>query len=336
MTTDAHPFADFIRTLGRGPSRSRALSLEEAEAAMAMICNGQAEPVQVGALLVLLRYRGETPAELAGLVRALRATVARPDPESPPDLDWPTYAAGRSRGLPWFVLSALLLAGRGVRVLMHGPDGARNLPGSAERALAALGLPAAATTTEAVAQLARGGFAYLPLPRFCPKLQELIDLRRLLGLRTAANTVARMLNPLAAPHLIQGVFHPPYRDLQQQAALLLGQPRLAVFKGGGGEAERPAAKSIEVFGVDGTAPTVESWPPLLALHAEEGRRGAGAVPDPAVMAALWRGDDQDEQATAVVIGSAALALRLLGRAASPAEADALAAGWWRERERGRF
>ena len=300
---------------------------------MTMICRGQAEPLQVGALLVLLRYRGETPAELAGLVRALRATIPTPARESRPDLDWPAYAAGRSRGLPWFVLSALLLAGSGVRVFLHGSADPNGHPVAPERALAALGVPAASSVGEATGQLARDGFAHMPLHRLCPRLQDLIDLRQLLGVRTAANTMARMLNPLAAPHLIQGVFHPPYRDLQQQAALLLGQPRLAVFKGGGGEAERPAAKSIEVYGVDHDATAIEVWPPRLA---EEPRRAVDSAADPSLLAALWRGDYQDEQAAALVTGTAAVALRLLGRAGAPAEADALATDLWQARDRGRF
>ncbi len=67
--------------------------------------------MQVGALLLLLRYRGESAPELAGLVRAARARIGAPPlGEGSADLDWPSYAAGRSRGAPWFLLSALLVA----------------------------------------------------------------------------------------------------------------------------------------------------------------------------------------------------------------------------------
>lgn len=327
-------FAEYIRILGRGPSRSRALTLEEAEAATAMICDGRALPIQVGALLVLMRYRGETPAELAGMVRALRATMAASGPVAAPDLDWPSYAAGRSRGLPWFVVSALLLASSGVRVFLHSHNAHQSHAVSPVRALGAFGIPAALDRGSAAALLASAGFAHMTLDAVCPKLLDLLELRSVLGIRTAANTVARMLNPLGAPAVIQGVFHPPYRTLQREAAGLLGQPRLAVYKGGGGEAERPAAKPVEVFTLRDGVAGAETWSPLSD---DEPRRPDGGEPqDAAPLLALWRGTATDAHAEAVVVGTAAVALRLLGKAVSPEDADALAADLWEGRERGRF
>src|SRR5260370_1309602 len=66
-----HPFAGFVRILGRGPGRSRALTREEARTALGMVLRGEADPHQIGAFLMLLRYRGEDPDEIAGLVDAI-------------------------------------------------------------------------------------------------------------------------------------------------------------------------------------------------------------------------------------------------------------------------
>ena len=65
-------FAGYVATLGRGPGRSRALTRAEAEDAMGMLLAGEADPVQVGAFLMLLRYRGEDPEEITGLVLGAR------------------------------------------------------------------------------------------------------------------------------------------------------------------------------------------------------------------------------------------------------------------------
>ncbi|MEI8394289.1 MAG: glycosyl transferase family protein [Rhodospirillaceae bacterium] len=330
--SDTRAFAEYIRTLGRGPGRSRALTFDEAEAACSMICDGRATPAQVGAFLVLLRYRGESPAELAGLVHALRSTVALPSPRPPVDLDWPTYAAGRTRGLPWYVLSALLLAANGVRIFMHGGHDCDAPATSPAAALTMLGVPLSMTLVEAADRLVSARFAYMPLGRLCPKLRELIDLRAVLGVRTIANTAARMLNPLAAPHLIQGVFHPSYRELQQAAAVLLGQPRLAVFKGGGGEAERPASKSTEIYTVDRGRTGTENWPALT--QGDSGRSeklSPETVKDARPMFELWHGTREDAGAEALVIGTAAVAVRLLDMVGSAAEADVLAREWWKRR-----
>ncbi len=76
-----HPFAKHVRVLGRGRTLSRALTLEEAEDAMAMILRGEALPEQIGAFMMLLRVKEETPEEIAGFVRGTRATFDLPDVE---------------------------------------------------------------------------------------------------------------------------------------------------------------------------------------------------------------------------------------------------------------
>ena len=67
-----HPFAPYVRTLGRGKRARRSLTREEAADAMAMILRGEAEPAQVGAFLMLLRVKEETTEELAGFLDACR------------------------------------------------------------------------------------------------------------------------------------------------------------------------------------------------------------------------------------------------------------------------
>ena len=68
--------AAYVAALGRGQGRSRPLTGEEAEDAMTLLLDGAADPIQVGALLMLLRYRGEDPEEIAGLARAASARPA--------------------------------------------------------------------------------------------------------------------------------------------------------------------------------------------------------------------------------------------------------------------
>jgi anthranilate phosphoribosyltransferase len=317
-----HPFAQYVRILGRGPGRSRALTFEEAREAMRLIMRGEAQPVQIGAMLMLMRYRQESAEELAGFVAALREAIA--PPPAAPDLDWPSYAAGRTRGAPWFLLSALLLAQNGIRVLMHAPAKSALAQG-----LADMGIGVSASVADAAAALDRSNVAFLPLGAVAPALQDLLGLRPLLGLRSPANSVARLLNPLAAPAVIQGVFHPAYRDLQRGAGALLGQKRLAVFKGGGGEAERNPDKPCRVFALDNGTLRDEDWPALA------GAAVSAAQPEPA-LAAIWRGDAADETVARTIIATAALALHLTGRAADLPAADALARRWWEGRERARF
>lgn len=296
--------APHVATLGRGPGRSRSLTEAEAADAMALMLTGRAAPEAVGALLMLLRMKGETAPEIAGFARAARAALG----ELPQvDLDWPSYAAGRTRGLPWFLLSARLVAMAGHRVLIHG----RNGVGAAVRDhLAGAGIPVASDADGIAAALDAKRIAYAPLEVLHPALDGLLGLRPVLGLRSCVNTVCRMLNPAGAEASVQGVFHPSYRMLQAEAATLLGWPSLCVIKGGGGEFERHPGKDIQAFGLRSGQIFEASTPPVEAV----GARRLAEVAGDTDLARLWSGESGDAFATNIVIGTAALALDTLGHA----------------------
>ncbi|MEX8497510.1 MAG: hypothetical protein AB3X45_06775, partial [Leptothrix ochracea] len=77
-STQEHPFAGYIRALGKGPHGKRALSFDEARRAMQMILAGQVLPIQLGAFLTLMRVKIETPAEIAGLAQGARDAIGLP------------------------------------------------------------------------------------------------------------------------------------------------------------------------------------------------------------------------------------------------------------------
>jgi anthranilate phosphoribosyltransferase len=325
----SHPFAEVIRTIGRGETLSRPLTESEAESAMTMILAGQVEPVQLGAFLLLLRYRKETPPELAGFVRATRQRL-RQMPAAEVDLDWPSYA-DRHKQLPYFVLSALLLAVNGVRVAMHGIDGVGDA--TTPKVLRALGLEPAVDTRAAESQLRERLLTYLPLRLICPEMQKLFDLRPILGVRSPANSLCRELNPAAAPYQLQGVFHPTYLPSHSETARLLGQPHAAIFKGGGGEIQRNPDKSCRVATVENGTIGEEIWEAMPSTERHPWREEPA---DPRRVAVLWRGELAAPSPEAAVIGTAAIALKLLGRAATQAEAADTARRLWQDRPRQAF
>ncbi|MDE1145935.1 MAG: glycosyl transferase family protein [Azospirillaceae bacterium] len=319
---DEHIFAQYVRTLGRGPGRSRSLTREEARTALGMVLNGEADPHQVGAFLMLLRYRGEDPDEIAGLVEAARAAAGLDDGavKGMADLDWPSYGAGRTRDEPWFLLSALALAQAGHRVIMHGSNAftqGRDVPD----ALAELGLRPATSRTDAQGLLAETGFAYLPLSAMSPALDRLLNLRHLLGLRSPINTVCRLLDPFDTPAAVDGVFHPPYIDLHLNVAQRMGRPRLVVVKGGGGEVERNPAKPTTAYVQVGAAARELPLPALTDTKATS--QG---------LLKVWRGEPGLEAETATVVATITLGVLALGLAEDAATADRVAAEVWAGRK----
>jgi anthranilate phosphoribosyltransferase len=312
-------FAGYVATLGRGPGRSRALTQAEAEDAMGLLLEGLANPVQVGAFLMLLRYRGEDAAEIAGLVCATRHRLKFAGLDVA--LDWPSYGAGRTRGAPWFLLAALALGQVGHAVFMHGSN-EFSAGASVAASLARLGVPVAADAAAAAGQLAARGFAYVRIEDLCPRFAELLGLRRLLGLRSPLNTAARLLNPAGAPAGVDGVFHPPYIDVHMAAAPLLGHRRLLVLKGGGGEAERNPAKPATASLFTAANGRAEITLPALA-------GAAPAAPEPDIVA-IWRGTARDTDVEARIVGTIALGLLAMG-IGGDAEAQTL----WETRRAGR-
>lgn len=328
MSAAEHPFAPLIRTLGKGRQGSRALTEEEAYTAMKMILADEVEPMQLGAFLMLMRVKEETPAELAGFVKAARETFTFPAQLPKVDVDWSSYA-GKRRHLPWFVLSALTLANAGVKVFMHGIT-RQDERVYTQETLQALGIQPCADLAEAAKKLEETNFAYVPLGGLNAKLDYIIGLRPLLGLRSPVHTLSRLLNPFNATVLLQGIFHPGYQETHQGAGLLLKQPFLAVIKGDGGEIERDPDIPCVVKGVNNGEVFEETWPSMFP----EGPRHLKEEMDISRLAKVWRGEVQDEYGEAAIIGTAALALKGLGRADSIEAAQALAREFWNKRDTG--
>ena len=156
------------------------------------------------------------------------------------------------------------------------------------------------------ADLVRNGFAYVPLAAMSPRLLDLLKLRQVLGLRSCINSVLRAANLAGAGASLVGVFHPPYIALQVEAAQLMGQQQLAVFKGGGGEAERTPFKNLPVIELaSGTAIKTE-W--LTLIPGQHRRLHEDGSLDAAHLLRLWRGETSDATGEAIVTGTAAVAL----------------------------
>ena len=325
-----HPFAEYIRILGKGKKGSRPLTQDEAYQAMKMILAEDVLPIQLGAFLMLMRVKEETPEELAGFVLAARESCNLASDKDLVDLDWSSYA-GKRRHLPWFLLSALLLAENGIRVFMHGAGGHTAGRLYTQDMLKYLGLEYASSIDHAKQQLEQQHFSYLSLEHFCPKLHEIIELRPLLGLRSPVHTLVRLLNPFNADYSIQGIFHPGYRPVHQQAAAILHQPHASVLKGEGGETERNPDMECLVQSVHNGELVDENWPALFA------RRHVKAEElDPRQLSLIWQGSSEDEFAESTIIGTAAIALKLLGKANDQQQAHQLATAYWLGRDKQKY
>lgn len=328
QSVSEHPFAQYVRILGKGKKGTRSFTQEEAKDAMGMILRNEAEALQLGAFLMLIRVKEESPEELAGFVSAVKEHIEAPAIEV--DLDWSSYA-GKRRHLPWFIFSALLVAQQGYRVFMHGANGHTNNRIYTETIISQLGLDVARSWEECNDDLEQSNFCYMPLSAISPKLSELIDLRSTLGLRSPVHSLSRLINPLNADSVVQGVFHPPYLSLHQEAAQLLDYKRTITMKGEGGEIERNPDNACTSYNCDEGTLTTEEWPALF-----ERRHTKPTELSLNDMLKVWRGEVDDEYGEAAIISTAALALKAIDSTLTQEEAMEKAKGAWATRDTERF
>lgn len=317
-----HPFAPYVRILGKGKRGSRSFTRQEAYEAMTMILNGEVEDLQLGAFLMLLRVKEETADELAGFVQAVKDLSHAPDIKV--DLDWSSYA-GKRRHLPWYVPALLLLAQAGHRIFIHGASGHTTNRIYTEPLFKALNLPIANSWEDCSKELDTHNLVYMPLRVFSPRLEQIIDMRNTLGLRSPVHSLARLINPLNAPAVLQGIFHPPYAGLHQEAGQILGYEHLAVIKGEGGEIERNPDNALKAFHSNANTTWEEEWPALFPRR--------HVKPDALTvehLRAVWSGVAEDEYATGAIISTCALGLRMIQNCSiknAMSQAEAL----WQER-----
>ncbi len=299
-----HPFAQYIRIIGKGKNGARSLTYEEAYQAFSMILKNEVLDVQLGAFLMLLRVKEESVDELVGFVQATKDQLTFKPLEV--DLDWSSYA-GKRKHFPWFLLAALTLAKHGYKVVMHGASGHTINRIYTEQVLEYLGYPICQNENDVAQQLATHHFAFLPLHVISPILSDLIGLRNVMGLRSPIHTLARLINPFHAKATMQAIFHPAYRSSHQQSAFKLGYQNSAVIKGEGGEFERnPDAKTL-ICGIKQGELYEHELPKLT-----DNRSPAEEELDLEIFKAVWLGQQKHEYGEVAVVETMGIALYTMG------------------------
>lgn len=203
-------------------SAGHSLSEREAEAAFTEIMSGEAPPASVGGLLLAMRTRGETPAEIAGAVRALRSAMRVVRSGNPERLvDTCGTGGGRITTLNLSTAAAFVAAGAGVAVAKHGNRSFTSRSGSAD-VLEALGVALDLTPEAAADVLASVGLVFLFAPAYHPAMRHVAPIRRELGVPTLLNLVGPLANPAGAIRQVVGVADPTRAPIVAAALGRLG------------------------------------------------------------------------------------------------------------------
>ena len=203
--------APFIREIGRGKKGARDLSRDDARALYAAMLDGRMSDLELGGFLIAMRIKGESVQEIAGFLEAAEASFEKlqaPDCEFAP-IVIPSYNG--SRQMPNLTpLLAMLLARVGVPVLVHGVSADTGRVTTAE-ILAQMGISPCNDVNDVAAAFARGEPAFMPVAALAPKLNRLLQIRRVLGLRNSTHMLVKIMQPFAQPALrLVSYTHPEY------------------------------------------------------------------------------------------------------------------------------
>jgi len=263
---DLKTLAGHIKEIGRGKHAARDLSREDAQGLFAAMLAGQVPELQLGAILIALRVKGESLEELAGFAAACETSYAhitvRPERSAAKSKDEPSIPVvipsyNGARQLPNLVpLLALLLAREGVPALVHG---VMQDPGrvTTREVFAELGITPAASRDEARQRLATDNVAFLPIEALAPAISSLLDMRPRLGVRNSAHTLVKMLQPFSGPAVrIVSVTHPEYLTRMREYFTRFDDAAL-LLRGAEGEAVAHPRREPSIDWAH--AGTVETW-----------------------------------------------------------------------------
>ncbi len=216
-----------LRHIASGESLSDEQSSEAFNAVMA----GDGTASQLGALLMGLRVKGETPAELAGAARALRAAMTALVTAKPEELvDTCGTGGGAITTFNISTAAAILAAGAGVRVAKHGNRSFTTRSGSAD-VLEALGVAIDVPVEHMGAVLDAAGIVFMFAPTMHPAMRHVGPTRREMAIETLMNLVGPLANPAGAGRQVVGVASPARLDIMAGALQRLGTAHSLVVHG---------------------------------------------------------------------------------------------------------
>ncbi|MES2126388.1 MAG: DNA-binding protein YbiB [Pseudomonadota bacterium] len=213
MTIDHSPFlaAPFIKEIGRGKKGARSMSRADAHALYAAMLDGRVSDLEMGAVMLAMRIKGESTEEIAGFLDAGEASFDKlpVPPGAYQPVIIPSYNGARKMA-NLTPLLAMLLAREGVPVLVHGV--ARD-PGRVTTAeiFEAMRLPQADTLAGFQAAVALGHPSFMPIEVLAPKMARRLAARRVLGVRNSTHTLVKIMQPFEGPALrLVSYTHPEY------------------------------------------------------------------------------------------------------------------------------
>ena len=209
--------------------RGEQLTADQTSWAMEEVMTGEATPVQVAGFVVALRAKGETAAEVTGLVAAMLRHATRVDIPGP-TVDTCGTGGDRAHTVNISTMAAIVVAAAGSRVVKHGNRAASSACGSADL-LEELGVAMDLPPAGVVACVEEAGIGFCFAPLFHPALRHAGMARRELAVPTVFNFLGPLANPARAAHQALGVADPRMAPVMAEVLRQVGTSHAIVLYG---------------------------------------------------------------------------------------------------------
>jgi len=278
------------------------LTREEAGRVSEELFSGNVPDVEIAALLVALRKKGETADEMVGFAQVMRARAAETLRAAGVDLEHiqqagpllDTCGTGGD-GAGTFNVStaaALVAAAAGVRVAKHGNRSISSRCGSAD-VLEALGVAIDIPLGRIPSCLEHAGIVFLFAPHLHLATKHVMSARRSLKGKTVFNLLGPLTNPLAASVQLLGVYDRARTEMVAQACAAVGTRRAFVVAAHDGIDEISTTGATQVSEVDGgTVKTRNIYPEDFGLPraSAQALKGGDAKANAEILRRMFEGE----------------------------------------------
>jgi anthranilate phosphoribosyltransferase len=291
------------------------LTEQEAQDMMNAIMGGELTPAQIAGLLIALRIKKETVAEITGCARVMRDKALKVELDGLECMDTCGTGGDGSGTYNISTAAAFVLAGAGVAVAKHGNRSMSSRCGSAD-VLEALGAKVDLSPEEVARCIREAGFGFMYAPAYHSAMKYAIGPRKELGVRTVFNMLGPLTNPAGATRQVMGVYDAALTHPIAEVLGRLGAVRALVVHGSDGLDELTVTGPTYVSELkqDGTVENYEIHPEGLGLgiYKSEELRGGDAAENAAIIRGLLSGD-KGARRDILLLNSAA-ALYVAGKA----------------------
>ena len=283
------------------------LSAQEMAQVMDVIMQGNATDVQIAAMLIALRMKGESISEVTGAAQTMRENAVFIDGGTGVVVDTCGTGGDGANTFNISTTAAFVVAGAGVTVAKHGNRSSSSMCGSAD-VLAALGFNLDVDAVIMEQSIQNNGIGFLFAPKMHPAMKHVMPVRRELKLRTIFNILGPLTNPAGASGQVIGVFSPALTELFAEVLKNLGSRRAFIVHGNDGLDEITCTETTRVTELrDGVIKTYELYPEMLVGQTfdAEDLAGGDAECNAAITREILNGERRNGARATVILNAAA-------------------------------